>query len=870
MDINGQTPLSPDSAVPPPPPPLPQTQIKVSYIDAANNTHTYQLDIAKADTPLGELATKILSKAGLSRQETAVISVTREEGATQAQIRVIKNNNIRTLPATIDITDKHLEALEKAQSIALESLKKTPEKTTSEKTAKPVAHPTPRASAKHADGVAKETMKQISKDSNRPMQIDLSDLPPPPPPEEPGDEEIASSKSAPPPPPPEEEPDLPPPPSGYSPLMFTKTPPPPDEEVEEGSSTIKSLQPPPPPPDEEEIESPPPPPPLLDSVVNAEGTITTQYEGGGQQTVKEIATIESNRVFLQNMIDHLQKKHGFSPPKNIQKQIDNYNKQLKALDDPANQMLHNQGWVHSNYTRDVFNKASSFEEGVQKYVSAPVNMRYVEASGNGNSCGFVRVGVMSDMRNGWISLNALSPPRNKTPPPPPLESTTVKDLDSETPPQPMSIDLTPEEMIQENLDDAESRVETALDRQFQSATLQAKLQQLNGLLEKLDIDIPPWTAENTVDTMRALLEKGIANRQSAKAGVAAKNLIEEFFKTEKSFQSATYGLKQIQKAKQDPVALQDLVAERTQLLEQQMIQLLHTQVLSDPDRIEKLLTEGRPLDLVHIGLLNPQKKELDASGWMHDEGVEMEDMRAIFQQFNGKTLVFDGTGPTIDGDQVHLPLKFQGKTTTLPLRAAVFNISPQGYVENTGLQKEANQEALATLKESKDGLKALNKEGLFSRLVDPKKNEKGYPAAIELFQALLQEKGSLFVSLGCLSAKDRTGLVADAAVIRSVVPEKAQQKAIDQINTPQSAAMQVAQKNTLGTLRSLKINPLSNLRMFSFAFGAAMQIARNMAIDWIIRRPALQQLQSLASRTIRRFSQPARSSPPPKPRRKTT
>ena len=916
MDIHGLSTRPTDATVSTP------TQIKVSYLDAANNTHTYRLDEGDSNKLLSTLSQTILTlaKDALSKQETAVISVSREEGSTQALIRVIQGENIRTLSATVKITDT-----------ALEALKESP----GEKAAKSPIIPTLRASSRHTASVAKQTFQSISQNSRFSMEITLSDLPPPPPPEE-----TEEPGLPPPPPPPEEteEPGLSPPP-----------PPPgnPDEDVEERTSAIQSLKPPPPPPDEtEEVPSSPPPTTLLDSVVNAEGTIITKYEGGGQQTVKEIATIASNRVFLQNMIDHLQKKHVGSPPINIQKQIDHYQKQLTAMDDPANALLQ-EGWVHSNYTRDVFNQASSFEEGVQKYVSAPVNMRYVEASGTENSYGFVRAGVISDMRNGWISLNELSPPfPNTPPPPPPLE--TADDLGSEkeitslisslhaaiqdpalttdtglieayhtltstvsnTPidvlvaiqdklqkamensssetlshakqaldqllapyyaPKPTNNFFSPDQVIQENLKDAEDRIHTTLDKQFRSPSLQKKLQKLNGLLEQLKIDNPIWNAENTVDTMRNLLEKEIKGKQFSAVGVAAENLIKEFFKTEKPFQSATYGLKQIQKAKQDPIALQDLVAERTQLLEQQMIQLLHTQVLSDPDRIEKLLQDGKPLDLVHIGLLNPQKKELDKSGWMHDEGVEIEDMRAIFQRCNGKTLVFDGTGPMIDGDKVHLPLKFKSQNT-LPLRAAVFNISPQGYVENTGLQKEANQEAIATLKESKDMMLALSKDSLFARLQAPEKNAKGYPMAIELFQTLLQAKGSLFVSLGCLSAKDRTGLVADAAVIRSVVPEKAQQKAIEQINTPKSAAMQVAQKNTIGTLHSLKINPFSNLKMFSSAFGAAVQIARNMALDWIIRRPSLQQLQSLASRTIRRFSQPPPRllTPSPKKRRKTT
>src|SRR5262249_17475514 len=57
---------------------------------------------------------------------------------------------------------------------------------------------------------------------------------------------------------------------------------------------------------------------------------------------------------------------------------------------------------------DVLAEAETFEKGIKNYVSAPINMFQVKVEDpTHGDMSFMRVGVISDMRNGWVSLAEL-------------------------------------------------------------------------------------------------------------------------------------------------------------------------------------------------------------------------------------------------------------------------------------------------------------------------------------------------------------------------------------------------------------------------------------------------------------------------------
>lgn len=104
----------------------------------------------------------------------------------------------------------------------------------------------------------------------------------------------------------------------------------------------------------------------------------------------------------------------------------------------------------------------------------------------------------------------------------------------------------------------------------------------------------------------------------------------------------------------NPETLRKTLIERREILRQQALQLVATQVGEAGSRLQSM---GK-LHVAHTSLLYPGKKSWDKSGIAHDEQCMIEDMEQIFTEFNGKEIHLDAgiDAPYIDAEGViHVP-----------------------------------------------------------------------------------------------------------------------------------------------------------------------------------------------------------------------
>lgn len=486
------------------------------------------------------------------------------------------------------------------------------------------------------------------------------------------------------------------------------------------------------------------------------------------EVVTNTPTIENDIAFLQSTIEHLKEKLETTPEnEDLANKIVFFEKELANVQDYQRNGVN---WLSSNYFRDILSETQNYEEGCQSYVPAPIDMHYEKlyhAGKNKKITGFYRLGVISDMRNGWVSITDLN-------------------------------------TIQKQLKRGKTFL---LDKRIKSINSRIKDEKLEG---------------------NELL-------------------------------SAQYALKQLNqlKKKSEKISPQKIIQQqidaRRQATDRQMIQLISGQVEQNFDKIQKMLNskvKNKHFDLLHVGLLNQKRSKMEKGGWMHDERVEMEDMYETFKAFNGYTLVFDGKGPLIDRDnkKIHLPLKGVPEGSTLKLNTYFFNVSAQGNTANVGRQLSINQAELKRFLKGKpipEKLKYLNtetirKKGVAALLKKAAsyflKGEDGYPIAEDVTNHLLNycKKHAAAVSIGCLSAKDRSGFTAARLLLRQLpkavreIPDKQKSPWRGKILDPDWPAVQIARRN--GS-RALKVSafPKSNLRGYGFIGKLALGI--NMAVE---------------------------------------
>lgn len=273
-------------------------------------------------------------------------------------------------------------------------------------------------------------------------------------------------------------------------------------------------------------------------------------------------------------------------------------------------------------------------------------------------------------------------------------------------------------------------------------------------------------------------------------------------------QSALYALQRLN-SMIDPAGLEQVYEDRMRIMRDKMLLLVGVQVKEHPE-----LVKNGQFKMAHVGLIEPEHATLDESGWMHDEGVAMEDMAEIFNEFDGKVIKFSDTeSPYVEGDIVFLPRSMQPpaslgqkdseeggfKLTSIFMNVAVQTSKLAGFgaTPNRGSQLEINKKAEERLAREvrttqKESFTALRASGAtppafgyssadlgtkkfgslltaLTRFNSPTKKmgrtvpkDGDYLVARDLTKGVLEAGFAL--STGCASAKDRGGTVSGLLV----------------------------------------------------------------------------------------------------------
>lgn len=259
--------------------------------------------------------------------------------------------------------------------------------------------------------------------------------------------------------------------------------------------------------------------------------------------------------------------------------------------------------------------------------------------------------------------------------------------------------------------------------------------------------------------------------------------------------------------------------------------------------------------------LKPGRKDGD---FVLNEKNQMLDMQVTYEYLNGKTLVFDGTGPFVDlENNIHIPVVISNEdkiAVSKPLQTIYFNISTQGNIENEGPQQKINERALEQMRSAvQKACLALVKSGdhdkaqalesrlqsLSKALGEGGKVSNGFKSA-EVASLILQEIGAL-LSINCFSGKDRTGLLAEMLALNYLKNELARlgvkEKSIKvtvakwgrQTMAPDGLASKVVKDNT--GFRTLKVTP-AKLPVLKGVLGTVSRVALlTSAVSTFVLKP---------------------------------
>lgn len=258
--------------------------------------------------------------------------------------------------------------------------------------------------------------------------------------------------------------------------------------------------------------------------------------------------------------------------------------------------------------------------------------------------------------------------------------------------------------------------------------------------------------------------------------------------------TATFALEQIA----DIDTLKKTIELRKEILQRQMLQL----VLTNTERALKesgKISDGN-LWIAHLALLNRKTDSIDETGWVHNEEHEIKDMAAIFKNFDGKKIILDGEGPYIDIEgNVHLPILpdlERGDPAIIHLNTLFFNTTVQGHEKNDGIQKDINDEGMRKLKRY---FKGQLPESYEKKIINRLNKESTYRLAEDMLYELMDTK--IQCSVGCLSAKDRTGFVCARLAYRLA------KKHFDDTAKSAQKECHIAKKKQI--LDQFKLHPLS-------------------------------------------------------------
>lgn len=148
--------------------------------------------------------------------------------------------------------------------------------------------------------------------------------------------------------------------------------------------------------------------------------------------------------------------------------------------------------------------------------------------------------------------------------------------------------------------------------------------------------------------------------------------------------------------------LRKVIREREQLLSLQFLQDLSAHLENKP-------ASGETLIMGRTSLVAMIKPERGKHGVVFSERTMAFDMKAIYDRMDGKTIFFDldkqagQTGYIDEKGHVHLPKQLHAETLPpekgIVLKTVLANLSVQGNIENTGIQKAVNDDALKKLRE---------------------------------------------------------------------------------------------------------------------------------------------------------------------------
>ena len=435
-------------------------------------------------------------------------------------------------------------------------------------------------------------------------------------------------------------------------------------------------------------------------------------DGLGSTVTERINVVATAKEMSTRQSDHLQGGSG-TFLEDFRREY--YNQKAKnishteAMQQP--QIEEGAAWIGSNYFRDLIKISATYEDAVSKYTAIPVNMRRQIYTAEidpltftpKGSIEFLRVGVVSDMTNGFTNLQEIKDIR------------ATKDR------------RTPEQLNGQPLDDQMAR-NAKIDRKIEGLKELTKGKKNSGILKLIFGAYTPLKPKAREGVQYAIKE------------------FQDMKLSSESFGSAADGVTPIQ-----------AIEEKRRLrLSDQLLQLVMAQV--DSERSD--LKDGSTFIMAQVGLLNPSKSKLDETGWMHDEKNEMTDFAEILKEFSGKEIIYDKKGPFVDKDgNLHIPPKDSGaEGRRATLKCSYFNISVTGKPLK-GYQMGYFDMALYQLGLSSEQKEQL--EGIRERI---EKEEFGHDLAEDLVLAL--NKMGIKMSLGCLSAKDRTGIVSGGVVAK--------------------------------------------------------------------------------------------------------
>lgn len=387
---------------------------------------------------------------------------------------------------------------------------------------------------------------------------------------------------------------------------------------------------------------------------------------------------------IRNIMDKLQ-----AALKNFQQKLTSHPSQQSGIIDSIQSIIKTLAhyksqckfdWIGSNYFRDCLTECEGlqhenpeialecYQEASKKIIPSCVNLRRHEISANGEKATMIRTGIMSDMRNGYLSLDEL--------------------VDFQKPNNRFLRDL--------------------------------KYHELDSLRRKL------W-AENKKSTPEYAVLTHACHQ----------------LKSEENLNMA--------------------VAQRRVFLQHQMLMLVleHMQTLQEKGK----LGESDEISMMHLSLLNRTTNSVDKTGWKKNEEVFMRDMAQIFKEFNGKNIIFDGQGPLVDKyGMIHLPQEYGVNQQKVVLKTLFANVSVQNHKVNDGAQAEINHLFFIHLRNIFGGSLPQEFLDIEKKIKQGKSN---FDIAEQLASAAL--KYDILLSVGCLSAKDRTGWVCGRVGVSHVL-----------------------------------------------------------------------------------------------------